>query len=194
MTLRILAIDPGPESSGWVRLNDGVPVDCGISDNLRLFYEAGMWEVWPAGQRPHLAIEEIRSYEQCVGQSTMDTCVWIGRFLRMWMQGGPDYSLNELRAFDVLIPRKEILLHLCNRGNKVTDANVRRALLDRFGGDDAERSFKKGSPKAGRPDRPEGALYMIRRAGGSHVWSALAIAVTAHDRILGREANRERVS
>jgi hypothetical protein len=193
MTHRILAIDPGTDKSGWVLLHDGIPFDCGISENANIFRDAGMWGTWGAEGKPHLAIEEIRSYGQAVGQSTLDTCVWIGRFLRMWMQGGPELSLADLRAQSVLIPRKEVLLHVCNRGNRVTDANVRRALLDRFGGDAADKPFKKGSPKRGVPDRPEGPLYMIRAKGGSHIWSALAIAVTRHDRYVDTRRPEETI-
>lgn len=62
--------------------------------------------------------------------------------------------------------RRDIKLHLCN-SVRAKDANIRQALIDRYGG--KEKAIgKKKSP---------GPLYGIK----SHMWAALALAVTYHD-------------
>jgi hypothetical protein len=62
----------------------------------------------------------------------------------------------------VLLPRRVVKLALCG-DSRAKDANIRQALIDRFG----------GSAAVGRKAAP-GPLYGIHR----DVWSALAIAVT----------------
>jgi hypothetical protein len=62
----------------------------------------------------------------------------------------------------VMLPRRAVKLALCG-DSRAKDANIRQALIDRFG----------GSAAIGRKAAP-GPLYGISR----DVWSALAIAVT----------------
>ena len=66
------------------------------------------------------------------------------------------------------ISRREVKLHVCGR-SAATDADVRAALIDRFGPGKEKAIGKKASP---------GPLYGIK----SHMWSALALAVTFHER------------
>ncbi len=61
-----------------------------------------------------------------------------------------------------MLPRRAVKLALCG-DSRAKDANIRQALIDRFG----------GSAAVGRKAAP-GPLYGISR----DVWSALAIAVT----------------
>ena len=61
-----------------------------------------------------------------------------------------------------LIPRRDIKLHLCN-SSRAKDPNVRRALLEKVG--------PVGTKKA------PGPCYGV----SNHLWSALAVAVTAWD-------------
>jgi hypothetical protein len=108
-----------------------------------------------AGRNYLLAIEGIASYGMPVGAETFDTCVWIGRF---WQASQTPHSHKQL------IYRMNVKDHLCH-SRRATDANVRQALIDRFGGSPA---IKKG-----------GALYGIHK----DVWSALAVGVVAYDTI-----------
>jgi hypothetical protein len=62
-----------------------------------------------------------------------------------------------------MLQRRAVKLALCG-DSRAKDANIRQALIDRFGGKDAA---------IGRKAAP-GPLYGISR----DVWSALAIAVT----------------
>ena len=106
-----------------------------------------------------VAIEMIASYGMAVGAEVFETCVWIGRFMQAACSERP-----LLR-----IPRAEIKMHLC-KSTRAKDANVRQSLIDRFGA--------PGTKKA------SGVLYGIK----SHEWAALAVAVTAYDRLESRNA------
>ena len=81
----------------------------------------------------------------------LDTVLWTGRFAEAAQ-----------RVPVVLLPRRAVKLALCG-DSRAKDANIRQALIDRFG----------GSAAVGRKAAP-GPLYGISR----DVWSALAIAVT----------------
>lgn len=148
--MKILAIDPGPEKSAYVVWNGETWVDARIipNDALRAVVAAGDYDL--------MAIEMVACYGMAVGREVFETCVWIGRFIEccneMFMPG--------------LVYRREIKMHFCN-SMKAKDANIRQALLDRFGGKE-KAVGKKASP---------GPLYGIK----SHLWSALAIALFVED-------------
>ena len=61
-----------------------------------------------------------------------------------------------------LVPRRDVKLHVCG-SPRAKDGNIRRALIDRFG-------------EVGTKKNP-GPLFGV----AGHRWSALAVAVTAHD-------------
>lgn len=146
----ILAIDPGPERSGWVlyRPEDDIPVSSsGTDDNGLIAAKSSSWAV--------VACEWIDSYGMAVGRDVFETCYWVGRFAATAGMCGGDFHR---------ITRREIKLYLCNTA-RATDANVRQALIDRFGGSKAKAIGTKKSP---------GPLYNVK----GHAWAALAVAVT----------------
>ena len=152
---RILAIDPGSEQSAWL-LWEGRAVRFGIWPNddligcLRTGFEYG---TLPSqfGHPDVVVIEKIESYGMAVGREVFDTVHWAGRFT------------EAARPTPVVqLPRRAVKLAICG-DTRAKDANIRQALLDRFGG-----SAAKGTKAA------PGPLYGISR----DVWSALAIAVT----------------
>jgi hypothetical protein len=148
----LLSIDPGTDKSGWVILEDGRVSSSDVSPN------AGVLELvsrWNEG----LAIEMIAGMGMAVGQTTFDTCVWIGRFQQAYFQ--PDAVR--------FVKRHEVKMHLCGRTSKVTDSNIRMALIDQF-----PRTGGGKTPQIGTKSAP-GPLYGV----SSHAWSALAVAVTA---------------
>jgi hypothetical protein len=98
----------------------------------------------------------IACYGMPVGAEVFETCVWIGRFLQRWE--GP-YSL---------VYRREVKLHLCDSA-RAKDANVRQALIDRFGPGKQKAIGLKASP---------GPLFQIK----ADLWAALGVAVTFADR------------
>ena len=113
----ILAIDPGPEQSGWVRYLDGAILGAGVADNadvLAMVKRDAVADV--------LAIEMIASYGMPVGATVFDTCVWIGRYSQAWRNPGQA----------MLIFRRTVKLHLCGTV-QAKDGNVKQALLDIIG-------------------------------------------------------------
>jgi hypothetical protein len=153
--MRLLAIDPGPEESGFVVYDTDarLVLEHGIAPNEVLL--ARCWRERDPADQHHLAIELIASYGMTVGKTVFDTCIWIGRFVEAW--GAVDYTL---------VTRHEVKMHLCHTKNS-SNSNVREALIDRWGG----KAQAIGNKKA------PGRLHGIT----SHAWSALAVAVTWGD-------------
>lgn len=165
--MSVIAIDPGNEQSAWLELDArcATPIGFGIVGNdelMRLLLARAEQQCIT----DHLAIEMIASYGMPVGREVFDTCVWVGRYVQAW--GGP-YTL---------VYRREVKMHLCGN-NAAKDANVRQALIDRFG---------PGKQAAIGTKKQPGPLYGVT----ADVWSALAIATTWMDR-WGVEATRAEV-
>lgn len=157
----VIGLDPGPEESAVVLYapsERSVPI-AAIWPNKNLL--AYLDELRPQATGFALAIEMVACYGMPVGQDIFETIYWIGRFDQVFGIGG-----NANR-----ITRKDVKLHLCN-SYRAKDANVRQALIDRFG---------PGRKRAiGRKKTP-GPLYGIKR----HMWAALAVAVTFADTTQG---------
>lgn len=150
--MRVFAIDPGFRQSGWV-LCEERPfriIDKGVSPNEELM-ESFLAQ---AHAFDMLLIEHIAMGGMIAGQETFDTCFIAGRFAQAVYP----------TPFD-LVKRLRVKLHLCGQA-RAKDANVRQALIDRFGG--SEAIGKKKTP---------GPLYGVF----SHMWQALAVAVTWSD-------------
>jgi hypothetical protein len=142
----VLAIDPGTTTSAWLRFDGVRPNGFGITANevlVRALRTGGLPDV--------VVIEKVESFGMAVGAEVFDTVLWAGRFAEA-----------AHRVPVVLLPRRAVKLALCG-DSRAKDANIRQALIDRFG----------GSAAIGRKVAP-GPLYGISR----DVWSALAIAVT----------------
>jgi hypothetical protein len=146
--MKILAVDPGNVESAYIFFDGGI-------GRFGKVPNADMREIILQARNSGtvLACEMIASYGMAVGASVFETCVWIGRFLEAW---GDDKTVR-------LVKRIEVKSHVCHSA-KAKDANIRQALIDRFG-----EPGKKSSP---------GATYGI----SADVWAALAVAVTAYDK------------
>lgn len=149
----ILAIDPGTTHSGWVEYDptSKAIVDHGNDDN---------YDVLVTIRMPHarLAIEWFVSQGMPVGDSTFTSCLWVGRFIQQWRR------YHKSSPY-LLVRRPDVKLHLCGR-TSATDANIRAAIIDRYGGDRRTAFGLKAKP---------GPLYGIT----SHAIQALATAITA---------------
>lgn len=148
----ILAIDPGPTQSAFVRWDGSRVIECGWHPNDSVRDKVAI--------RHHvdtIAIEMVASYGMAVGAPVFETCVQIGRFI----------ELAEGRV--VLVFQKNTRMHLCG-SMRAKEKNIRQALIDRFG-------------PPGTKKNP-GPLYGC----SGHVWSALAVAVTAWDGAVGTAA------
>jgi hypothetical protein len=157
--MRILAIDPGNEESATVLLEGGVPSHPQKGPNVELLEHLRREGGTLAPPLSVLAVEMIASYGMAVGREVFETCLWIGRFLEAWETGG---------GVARLVYRRDVKLFLCHTA-RATDANVRAALIDRYGGK-AKAIGVKTSP---------GPLYGLKR----DTWSALAVALTAEEQI-----------
>jgi hypothetical protein len=102
-----------------------------------------------------IAIEQIRGFGVMASDKLFDTCMWSGRFLQAFGESVTHW-----------VPRKEVAKHLCQSFGS-NDKYVREAIISRFGGEGA--IGKKAQP---------GPLYGI----SSHLWAALAVALTCYDR------------
>lgn len=151
--MRVLAIDPGSEYSAWCELEDGKPRRFDKVQNGILL--ASLREVKSSVWQPDvLAIEMIASYGMPVGREVFETCLWIGRFIE---------ALEVAGGKHVLVYRRDVKIFHCESA-RATDANIRAAIIDRFGPGKDKAIGKKNSP---------GPLYGLK---GDH-WAALAVAL-----------------
>jgi hypothetical protein len=149
-----LAIDPGTTQSQYLVWDGANVVERAFLPNLDVL------EALPpiiARLQPCVCIEGVASYGMAVGREVFETCIWIGRFYQQCVASG--------RVPEVMF-RAVVKLHLCHTP-KAKDANIRQALIDRFGGKETAIGKKK----------TPGPLYGI----SSHAWAALALAVTFTD-------------
>lgn len=148
----IVAIDPGNRESAWCRLVNGVPVRFAKEDNAEVVKKL---KIMRADYCDALVVEKIESFGMAVGAEVFETVFWSGRFCEAWAP----------HVFE-RIGRKDVKLHLCH-SMRAKDANIRQAIIDRFGGPEA--IGKKKSP---------GPLYEV----SGDVWSALAVGLVWLDK------------
>jgi len=113
-----------------------------------------------------IAIETIVSYGNTMGQSTINTAIFVGRFYQL---------VKDISGKPTYITRPDVYLNLCNKRRGVKSKNITQSLKDRYG-------------ELGTKANP-GRLYNIKGAPkGSlgHIWSALAIAITFSDLKYGK--------
>ena len=153
--MRLLAIDPGPTESAWLVYDTEarVPVEWAKQEND----DSLGWFGRVASDCEYLAVEYIASYGMAVGAEVFATCFWVGRFAERWEDG---YGADAPR----LVYRRDVKLHICG-SSRAKDANVRQALIDRYGGKQRAVGLK-ASP---------GPLYGMT----GDCWSALGVAITA---------------
>jgi hypothetical protein len=113
----------------------------------------------------HLVVEQIESFGMAVGKETFETVWWAGRFHQAWGATGLAHRVT----------RREVKLHLCASA-RAKDANIRQAILDRFG----------GSAAIGRK-HAAGPLYGMK----GHEFAALAVALTFTDTVLAKESHAQ---
>ena len=145
--MTLLAIDPGTSQSGFVVLDGGKVVASGVLPNHETL-------VLIADHHGDLAIEMVASFGMAVGKEVFETVRWIGRMQQAF----------ERPEAVQLVYRRDVKMHLCGSA-KAKDANVRQAIIDRFGPGKDRAIGKKATP---------GPLYGVT----SHAWAALAVALT----------------
>jgi len=154
-----IAIDPGTEQSAYLVYDEatGEIREHGILANGEMLEKLRTTRCEHLGDYdPTLAIEMVASYGMAVGKEVFETVLWTGRFIEAW---GKRYRK---------VYRQEVKLHLCGSA-RAKDSNIRQAILDRY-----PRTGGGATPQIGTKKQP-GPLYGV----SSHVWAALAVALTA---------------
>ena len=146
----LLALDPGTRYTGYVLMTRDRVDDAGHRPNAEVL----------AMLRRHtgpVACETIEARGLPLGQDTLITSVWVGRY---W-QAADERALS----FTAFRP-SDVNVCLCGSA-RAKDTSVRRALIDRFGPEVATAVGTRRAP---------GPLYPVRGHGG-HAWAALAVGV-----------------
>lgn len=148
----LYAVDPGTVQSALV-IVDTCDGDIRVREACTIVNAALLARLETAPLGSTLVLEQIEAMGMAVGHDVFETVFWTGRMFEAW----PNSQRYRL-------PRRPIKLHLCG-SMQAKDANIRAALLDRFGG---SRETAIGTTKH------RGPLYGLK----GHEFSALAVAVT----------------
>jgi hypothetical protein len=148
----VYGIDPGPVMSAIVELEP----DGRVAWSAKLANELLLADMHAFNGT--IAIEKVVSYGMAVGAEVFETVFWSGRFMQAAAQ--PEKVLR--------VPRLDVKLHLCHNP-RANDANIRAAIIDRYGGKDAAIGLKK----------TPGPLHGI----SADRWAALAVALVVSDRM-----------
>jgi hypothetical protein len=122
--MKILAIDPGNNESGWILLDGETPVDFGKCFNLALLSRIRTIEA------DLLVVEYMAAMGMPTAQEVLDAQFWTGRFVEAW--GGEWHPIK----------RREVKLAICGSA-RAKDGNIRQALIDRYGGKEVAIGRKK---------------------------------------------------
>ncbi len=149
--MRVIGLDPGYIESAFCVYDGSYPRD------YRKIRNEDLLQMLSEMANGVLVIEQIKNYGMPTGDELFDTVLWSGRFIQEWHSLGRQWAR---------LTRKQVVGHICNSG-RATDANIRQAIIDRYGG--KEKAI-------GRKKTP-GPLYGLSK----DCWSALAIAITWHE-------------
>lgn len=150
--MKILAIDPGPTQSAFVVYDGARVLRFAKVENDFL-----LCNIIPVHNDvcDQLVIEQIAAMGMAVGAEVFETVFWSGRFVEAW---SGDWDR---------VKRHQVKMHLC-ANMRAKDANIRQAIIDRFG---------PGKDLAIGTKRQPGPLYGV----SGDCWSALAVAITFAD-------------
>ncbi len=156
--MRVLAIDPGNEQSGYVLYDvaERFVLDKGKCTNDELI--ASLYDDRAFDGATDLAIEMAQSFGAKVWSQVFVAVMWTGRFVEAW---------SAARCLPhVFVYRRDVKLHLTGSA-RAQDGQIRQCLLERWGGKE-QAIGTKSEP---------GPL----RGVTADAWSALAVAVTFAD-------------
>lgn len=150
--MTVLAIDPGNEKSAYcfISTHDLFPGPFGKVENKELL------EIVSTHWYNVCVIERVAGYGMPVGKDVFETCEWWGRFAQ---------AAKHIGRRTGYIYRKDEKLHICG-DSRANDANIRRALIDRF----AKHDFRQGKGTKKNPD----FFYGFHR----DIWQAYAVGLT----------------
>lgn len=156
--MKLLSLDVGTTESGYAILevpeyNKLTIHEFGKIDNNKLL------EIVKSDMYDHMAYEQFQCYGMAVGESTIESIIWNGRYI----QSAIDKNIEVTAIY-----RKDEKINLCN-SMRAKDANIRQALIDRF----AKKDKKSGKGTKKDPD----VFYGVTK----DVWQAIAVGVTWFD-------------
>lgn len=154
--MRVFAIDPGNEKSAFCMIDAKTlkPLSFDILPNGEFYKEIRQRKF---DEMDRAAIEMMQSYGNLIGKDVLDTVFWIGRFY--------ETLRRKLYTEPYFIYRIDEKMHICH-DSKAGDANIRRALIDRF----AMHDYRTGKGTIKKPDWFFGFH--------SDVWAAYAVGLT----------------
>lgn len=154
--MRVFAIDPGNTQSAYCVVDAATlrPLDFGKLPNeeLREYIKEFRFD-----ECDRAAVEMLQSYGNLIGRDVLETAVWIGRFAERL-----DRKLYQPAA---MVFRMEEKMHIC-QSSKAGDAEIRRALIDRF----CTHDFRTGRGTKAAPDFFQGFK--------ADIWAAYAVGLT----------------
>ena len=152
----ILALDVGTTESAYCLVESKTykPIDFGKIDNNEL-----LEKVKTMGYSK-LIYEEFQSYGMPIGESTIKSITWNGRYI----QSALDRNIPVYPIY-----RREEKMNLCG-SMRAKDSNIRQALIDRF----AKHDFKNGKGTKNNKDW----FYGFKL----DVWAAYACGITFLDK------------
>ena len=150
----IHGLDPGYEQSALVVYEDVI-----VREHITLANDDLLRRISDRTRsgRDVLVVEQIASFGMPVGAEVFETVMWSGRFIQAWTGYRPPFMPWDR------IKRHAVKQILCGN-QRAKDANIRQALLDKFG---------PGKEKAIGRKSDQGPLYGL--VGDE--WAALAVAV-----------------
>lgn len=155
--MRVFAIDPGNVQSAYCIVDGDTlrPLQFGKVLNDDLLGMVRAFDI-PTESPELVVIERVASYGMAVGRDVFETCEWTGRFAE---------AALEREVPVAYVYRRDEKLHICG-DSRAKDANIRRALIDRF----ARHDLKNGKGTKKNPDWFFGIT--------ADVWAAYAVALT----------------
>jgi hypothetical protein len=186
--MKIFAIDPGSEESSYVVWDP--PTETVAEHGYNVRNDLLLHKIRALEEHQYLVLERIQSRGMIVGQETFDTAEFVGTLAEAYAH---KYLVHKLF-------RQKVRIHFCGTAN-CGDPNVRRAVIDRFGGENkaiggvkCPKCKGKGWFGSGRPVCPECGGKKWKHVPGKLLglkddeWQALALALCFFDTALtGRE-------
>lgn len=157
--MRVLAIDPGNVESAFCFIDEATrkpQVFDKVPNAELLALIRGYSGLMDCSRPDVVVIERVASYGMAVGKEVFQTCEWIGRYTE---------AADGIGLPVQYIYRQEEKLHIC-KDSRAKDANIRRALIDRF----AQHDLKNGRGTKSAPD-----WFFGFRAD---IWAAYAVGIT----------------
>lgn len=170
-TKTVLGVDPGTTKTAYavyspsINGNIGTIKITGKIDNATFLNSIP--EICSNFEVEYMAIEMMASMGMAVGQTTLETAVWIGRFLESWLTCKSKNNPGANQEPYQLIYRIDEKLHLCGTP-RAKDANIRQAIIDRYGGVKGNVIGTKKAP---------GPLYGV----SADMWAAIAVCLVASE-------------